>query len=495
MESFLSAVLGELMTRSISFIINKCSNPPGLAVEDSLQRALLRAQVIIEEAVGRQITNQAMLQQLGLLRDAMHRGYYKLDTFRYQPQYAEGGKDHQTVSHFMSPSKLTSARDPYFSSPRAQNLGPLREALDSLTSMIVDVNELVVFLMSYPRLYRQPYSMHILLGNCMFGRQMEVELVINFLLHEQPHGSEEFEVLPIVGPARVGKSTLVTHVCKDERVRDRFSELFFLNEHELTDENPALREVCAMKNQNSVSKCNKDKRLLLVVELAGDLNEDAWNRLYHASRQCVPSGSKIIVTSRSDKVVKLGTTRPLTLKYLPHEAYWYFFKTLTFGSMDPETHPRLIQLAMEIAKTQNGSFDGAYITSSLLRDNFDIQFWSKVLTFLRQMIQKHVSKFGDHPSHLMNQNRPTQIGRMVAPCQEFVVYCQYQISSQEEVPKTRIQDLMYGSVMLPHGKFDVLVWRPSIPPYYSYIATCEVRELRTTAAKRKRSRKDKVALC
>jgi len=82
MESFLSAVLGELMTRSISFIINKCSNPPGLAVEDSLQRALLRAQVIIEEAVGRQITNQAMLQQLGLLRDAMHRGYYKLDTFR-----------------------------------------------------------------------------------------------------------------------------------------------------------------------------------------------------------------------------------------------------------------------------------------------------------------------------------------------------------------------------------------------------------------------------
>ena len=163
------------MTRSISFIINKCSNPPGLAVEDSLQRALLRAQVIIEEAVGRQITNQAMLQQLGLLRDAMHRGYYTLDTFKYQPQYAEGGgKDHQTVSCFMSPSKLNSERGPYFSSPRAQNLGPLREALDSLTSMIVDVNELVVFLMSNPRLYRQPYSMHILLGNCMFGRYMEV---------------------------------------------------------------------------------------------------------------------------------------------------------------------------------------------------------------------------------------------------------------------------------------------------------------------------------
>jgi len=327
MESFLSAVLGELMTRSINFIINKCSNPPALAVEDSLQRALLRAQVISEEAVGRHITNQAMLQQLGLLRDAMHRGYYTLDTFRYQSQYAEGSKD-QAVSHSMSPSKVNSARSPCFSSPSAKILGPLREALDRLTSMIVDVNELVIFLRSYPRLYRQPYSMHVLLGNCMFGRQMEVELVINFLLHEQSHGSEELEVLPIVGPARIGKSTLVAHVCKDERVRDHFSEIFFLHSHEVTDDKLAFREGCTMKDQNTVPKSNNEKILLVVVELPGDPNEDAWSRLYHAIKRCVPSGSKIIVTSLSDKVVKLGTTRPITLEYLPDEAYWFSSRRL-----------------------------------------------------------------------------------------------------------------------------------------------------------------------
>jgi len=492
MESFLSAVLGELMTRSINFIINKCSNPPALAVEDSLQRALLRAQVISEEAVGRHITNQAMLQQLGLLRDAMHRGYYTLDTFRYQSQYAEGSKD-QAVSHSMSPSKVNSARSPCFSSPSAKILGPLREALDRLTSMIVDVNELVIFLRSYPRLYRQPYSMHILLGNCMFGRQMEVELVINFLLHEQSHGSEELEVLPIVGPARIGKSTLVAHVCKDERVRDHFSEIFFLHSHEVTDDKLAFREGCTMKDQNTVPKSNNEKILLVVVELPGDPNEDAWSRLYHAIKRCVPSGSKIIVTSRSDKVVKLGTTRPITLEYLPDEAYWYFFKTLTFGSMDPEMHPRLMQLAMEIARMQNGSFDGAHITSCLLRGNFDIHFWSKVLSFLRGFVQKHVSKFGEHPVYSLGQNRPTQFGRMVTPSQEFVVSHQYQCSSQEEVPKIRLQDVMYWSVK-PHGEFNVLSWRSQIPPYYSYIATCEIREPRTKAAKRKRSMKDEVTV-
>jgi hypothetical protein len=44
--------------------------------------------------------------------------------------------------------------------------------------MILDVQELVVFLASYPRLYRQPYSMHHVLGNSMFGRQMETKLII-----------------------------------------------------------------------------------------------------------------------------------------------------------------------------------------------------------------------------------------------------------------------------------------------------------------------------
>ena len=61
MDTILSAFLGELASRSINFFISKPSKPKVLDVEDSLQRALLRAQVIIDEAAGRNITNQAML--------------------------------------------------------------------------------------------------------------------------------------------------------------------------------------------------------------------------------------------------------------------------------------------------------------------------------------------------------------------------------------------------------------------------------------------------
>ncbi|CAD6221575.1 unnamed protein product [Miscanthus lutarioriparius] len=84
MEIFLSAVLGELTARSINFIIDDCFKPQAetLCVAESLQKALLLMQIIVDEAMGRYITNQAILQQLDMLRDAMHRGCYALDTFR-----------------------------------------------------------------------------------------------------------------------------------------------------------------------------------------------------------------------------------------------------------------------------------------------------------------------------------------------------------------------------------------------------------------------------
>ncbi|RLM58495.1 hypothetical protein C2845_PM18G10760 [Panicum miliaceum] len=404
---------------------HKITKPMGLDVEDCLRRVLLRAQVIIDEAMGRHITNQAMLLQLVMLRDAMHHGYYMLDTFGYQRHDDEEAKD------------------------------------------------------------QAPYSMHLQLANCMFGRQMEAQLVFNFLLHTQPHCAEELEVLPIVGPRYVGKSTLVAHVCKDERVCGHFSKILFLHIHGFTDDELAtFRKGCA-KFQNHMSDSNKDGRLLVVLELDGDLSEEALNRMYSASKRCVPRGSKIILTSWLDNIAKFGTAKALTLKYLSHEAYWYFFKMLTVGSMDPEMHPRLMHLAMELARMQKSSFVGANLISRLLRDNFDPRFWFKVVAFFRGFISQHISRFGDHPFDRLYQNRPAHLRRMVAPSESLVIYHHQQHSSDEEVPKIRMDDVMYGSTK-PHGKFEVLVWKSHIPPYHSYIYTCEIQEIKNTGAKRKR---------
>ncbi|KAF8655963.1 hypothetical protein HU200_060844 [Digitaria exilis] len=480
----LSTVLGEVTTRCINFIISKCPKPQVLDVDDHLRKLLLRAQVIIDEAMGRHITNHAMLQQLDMLRDAMHRGDYILDTFRYQSH--DDDSKHQVVSrHSSSLSRMNSLKGFCSSTRETQILEQLQWAYDSLNSMVVDVEGLVVFLVSYPRMYRQPYSMHLLLGNCMFGRQMEAEVVLTFLLHKQHSGAEELEVLPIVGPGKVGKSTLVSHVCHEERVRNHFSEIVFLNDHDFKDGKLSnLVEGFEKKYHNFT--LNKDWRMLLVVEVIEDFNKGEWKMLYDACKRCMTNGSKIIITSRSDRIIKLGTSKPVILKLLSQEAYWYFFKTLTFGSTDPVMHPRLSCLAMEIASMLNRCLFSGAGTIGVLRNNFNISYWCRVVIFLRWFMKWHESKFSEHPSDALNQNRPTHLGRMVSTSEEIVVYNQYECSSQDEVPKIEFPSVMYGSVK-PSGRFETQVLRSTIPPYYSYIFTCEIRDLKTTTAKRKRS--------
>jgi hypothetical protein len=125
---------------------------------------------------------------------------------------------------------------------RASDTGPtieaeLQEMLTSLERMSSDMKELVVSLSCYTPLLHEPYSTHLWLENCMFGREAEKERIVDFLLDLAPVGTEDLGVLPVIGQKRVGKSTLVEHVCYDERVCNNFSMIVFIDESNILDEN------------------------------------------------------------------------------------------------------------------------------------------------------------------------------------------------------------------------------------------------------------------
>jgi len=143
-------------------------------------------------------------------------------------------------------------------------------------------------------------------------------------------------------------------------------------------------------------------------------------------------------------------------------------------------------MAMEIARMLNRCLLGATATICVLRDNFGIPFWCKFLAFLRGFMKWHASTFGDHPSDALNQDRPAHLWRIESPSEQIMVDHQYECSSQKEVPKVELRSVMYGTLK-PSGRFEALGWRSPIPPYYNYIYTCEVRDLKTTSAKRKRT--------
>lgn len=197
MEALLSAIAGDLVGRLVSFLISKLLEQAG-STDDvgRLQRALQRARVVVEEAEARQVTNRAMLLQLHQLRGEMCRGAYVLDAFMMR----------RTVE----PSRRRS----HATASRRATCGGLSAVAESMEAALSDMKELAVLLGGCPRVTKQPYSAYLFMERCMFGRHMEREHLICFLL--QPAPDSELDVLPIIGPHEVG-SGLWSSTCASTR--------------------------------------------------------------------------------------------------------------------------------------------------------------------------------------------------------------------------------------------------------------------------------------
>uniref|UniRef100_A0A0D9V530 NB-ARC domain-containing protein n=1 Tax=Leersia perrieri TaxID=77586 RepID=A0A0D9V530_9ORYZ len=433
MEALLSAVLGDLVSRSISFFIDKYYRQKigmGLTLQ-CLHRLLLRIESAVLDAEGRDITNQAMLRQLQMLREGEE----------------EVGK-----------------------------------MLDSLHSLADDMKEFVVFMKGYPHICRQPYSQHLVLEKCMFGRQAEMERIVSFLLQE-PLGMESLGVLPIIGPARVGKSTIVEHLCYDERVRSFFSSIVFCNGNDVESKSFAELQDSGLVKHRS---CAARERSLIIIEFLdeGDLDEKNWRRLY-SSRSSISRGSKVIITSRSKRFENVGTTQPLMLNFLPPEAYWYFFKVITFGSTNPEEHPFLASIAMEMAAQMFGCFVGANAFASLFRANFCTQFWRMFLRWHRDLVERHFILFGEHPHILIHKNHNVYVCGNLRD-KKIILVNGYKTCARNDAPRIMLHEIQTG-IAEAHGKFEVVLWRSRLPPYNEYVLSCELQSQEHIMAKRKRN--------
>ncbi|VAI34625.1 unnamed protein product [Triticum turgidum subsp. durum] len=96
MEVAISAVAGEIVSRFISFLLNKYHSSHPRSEEkavERLQHFLMRVCTIVEEADTRYITNFWMMVQLKTLSEAMYQGYSVLDNLRYRVLQDDAGFD------------------------------------------------------------------------------------------------------------------------------------------------------------------------------------------------------------------------------------------------------------------------------------------------------------------------------------------------------------------------------------------------------------------
>uniref|UniRef100_A0ACD5V316 Uncharacterized protein n=1 Tax=Avena sativa TaxID=4498 RepID=A0ACD5V316_AVESA len=306
MEVAMSAVAGEIVSRFISFLLNKYTRSRPRSeeqVEERLQHLLMRVCTIIEEADKRYITNSGMMMQLKTLSKAMYRGYSVLDNSMYRA-LQDGTSFDEVSSNNSYSSSLYIAKRSRTTTDKATQLES-HGAMESLEMAVANMAEFVVFLGGCESMSRRPYDVYVYTENYMFGRHAEKQKLLSFLLHHNnPAGDHTPAVLPIIGGAAIGKKTLVAHACGDERVRSRFSSILHLNGDNLMRVLDQGRTTFGM--------------MLVVIEFASDIGDDDWKK-FHSFVITMGRGSKIIIISKLTRLARFGSVKPIYLSVLSYD--------------------------------------------------------------------------------------------------------------------------------------------------------------------------------
>ncbi|KAL6839008.1 hypothetical protein ACP4OV_031168 [Aristida adscensionis] len=458
MELFMSAVASDLVNRFMSFLMKKYTSEESLKEKtERLDNLLVRVHMIVEDADGRYITNSKMLLQLKKLVELMYRGYHVLDTIEHR----SSSKAQQEVSIFNGMSFTNSINLLRTTKRNSISDDDLQSTLDSLEFHLSNMTEFVLLLGGCDRISRNPYDSYLYIDNFMFGRHVEKQQVINFLLQDTLSPLAP-AVIPIVGGTRVGKKTLVAHLCENEKVRSKFSSILHMN-----GEN-----ICRMEYEPFVTGVPS----LLVVELNSDVDDEHWQKFYSSAKQ-MGRGSKIIIITRVAKISRFGTVKPVRLYSLSQEEYIYLFKVLAFGSTNPKEHPQLATIAKDLAAALGGMLVVATLCAEILRKNQNIHFWLSMLKRIRNVVQTNFSVFGEHPKNLMEKGHHIITGFMPSSSSSQssttlrVMPPNYRElhDSDRELPELLFGDLIAASAVLPKKNFEVVTWKSRLPPYQRFV--------------------------
>ncbi|KQJ84670.1 hypothetical protein BRADI_5g22162v3, partial [Brachypodium distachyon] len=237
----------------------------------------------------------------------------------------------------------------------------------------------------------------------VYGRVAEKNDIIKMIMEDKSNG---VTVLPIVGIAGVGKTTLAQLVYNDPDVESHFDTKLWLWVSHNFDEVRLTREMLDFVPQDrrvgslhinerhegisSFAKLQEIlkermeyqlKRFLLILDDVWDnLDDERWNKLLNPLISSQAKGNVILVTTRNLCVAKKkGTLEPIQLCALEDEDFLLLFKSRAFGDENYKGDPSLSLIGRQIAEKLEGNPLAAETAGELLREHLTIDHWTKIL--------------------------------------------------------------------------------------------------------------------
>ncbi|XP_044421860.1 uncharacterized protein [Triticum aestivum] len=297
----------------------------------------------------------------------------------------------------------------------------------------------------------------------VYGRAEEKSYIIELIKARKSDAG--VTVLPIVGIAGVGKTTLAQLVYNDQDLESQFDLRIWIWVSSSFDETRVTREMldfvslgahggkCRFPKLPEVLKDHvKSKRVLLILDdIWDDISDCQWNNLLAPFKPNNAKGSMILVTTRIPSLAKKrGTTGPINLDGLKNDDFWLMFKACAFGDENYEEQVSLGELGQQIAKSCPTIYSNASLTAPyspaiiifLLRSwvvsetecaAMDGLQYNEILPTIHHLSIVTDGQTGNIPCREKFEEKIQSIFTSVAKLRTFVLIGQYEPSFFEEV--------------------------------------------------------------
>ncbi|KAJ1442410.1 P-loop containing nucleoside triphosphate hydrolase [Sesbania bispinosa] len=351
-DGFLFNIIEKLIGKLSSMIIESCN------VRDDLEKLvdnMSGIKAVVLDAEEQQGTNHQVQLWLQKLKDALYDADDLLDDFyteHLRRQVMTKDKKAKKVRIFFSSSNQF-----VFSFEMAQKIKQIRKRIEALNVDKRTFN----FTTRTLNVVKQRETHSFTREEDVIGREEEKKELVELLLNTNVDVKENVSVISIIGIGGLGKTALAQLLYNDKAVQGHFElKIWVCVSHDFDVKTIATKIIGSKTNdvmdqvQLELRRRIEGRRYLLVLDDIWNENRENWLQLMTLLVDGA-IGSKIIITTRSEKVAKIsGTSSLFCLKGLDQEKSWKLFSQLAFENGQEPENQNLVSIGKEIVKKCSG---------------------------------------------------------------------------------------------------------------------------------------------